>query len=109
MQQIQVNPIKTLLVAVALSFTFGVIAQEKSTPLEQVMEDEPLSRAQLEAVRVDHAFIWVVHRNHQRGNAFVVGDIPAVLLAGGEPDTLVEGIHRKGKFSEVIELNIPGV
>ena len=38
MQQIHVNPIKTLLVAVALSFTFGVIAQEKSTPLEQVME-----------------------------------------------------------------------
>ena len=38
MQQIHVNPIKTLLVAVALSFTFSVIAQEKSTPLEQVME-----------------------------------------------------------------------
>ena len=38
MQQINVNPIKTLLVAVAVCLTFGVIAQEKSTPLEQVME-----------------------------------------------------------------------
>ena len=38
MHQINVNPIKTLLVAVAVCLTFGVIAQEKSTPLEQVME-----------------------------------------------------------------------
>ena len=38
MQQINFNLIKTLLVAVAVSWTFGVIAQEKTTPLEQVME-----------------------------------------------------------------------